>query len=444
MSRLRVASVLVAVFLASGLPRAERMGYAPEEFAARRQALAKTLERGTLLMFGATSPIPGIRFRQDNDFYYLTGNESFNGVLVMDAGSGISHLFLPKLSANEIRYEGGNWLEEPDAAKKYGFATIQPLTALHEFLARRRSTSGTEQLWTRLSERDVVDRSRLDTAIGTARRLSNPFAQQPTEDAARATALREQFPYYEMKDVSPHIDRLRLIKSAREIEILKYNGRVSAEALKRAIQATAPGKYEYELEAEATYWMVKNGFQGAAYPAIVGSGPMGNQWHYEANGRQMKAGDLVVMDYAGSLDYLTMDITRTWPVSGRFTDAQLKAYECVLEAQKAIIAAIKPGVARSVVQKIAQDIFKKHGFDSRYAYVGHYVGMSVHDVGDWNLPFEVGMVMAIEPIIDMPGLHIRIEDSVLVTPTGAEVLTSAVPKEAEDVIALLKQSVRSN
>ena len=113
------------------------------------------------------------------------------------------------------------------------------------------------------------------------------------------------------------------------------------------MQASAPGKYEYELEAEATYWMFKHGFQAAAYPAIVGSGPMGNQWHYEDNGRQMKAGELVVMDYAGSLDYLTMDITRTWPVSGRFTDAQLRAYECVLEAQKAIIAAIKPGVAEA-------------------------------------------------------------------------------------------------
>jgi Xaa-Pro aminopeptidase len=444
MTRLRLAAVVVMAMLLPAMPRAERMGYSPEEFEARRQKLAKVLQRGTLLMFGGTTPIPGARFRQDNDFYYLTGNESFNGALVMDAGSGISHLFLPKLSATEIRYEGGNWLDEPGAAEKYGFASIQPLTALHEFLARRRAVSGSEQLWTRLSERDVVDRSRLDTAIGTARRLTNPFAQHPTEDAARVTALREQFPFYEMKDVTPHIDRLRLIKTPREIEILRYNGRVSAEALKRAIQATAPGRFEYELEAEATYWMLKNGFQGAAYPAIVGSGPMGNQWHYEANSRRMQAGELVVMDYAGSLDYLTMDITRTWPVSGRFTDAQLKAYECVLEAQKAIIAAIKPGVARSVVQKIAEDIYRKHGFDPRYAYVGHYVGMSVHDVGDWNLPFEAGMVMAIEPIIDMPGLHIRVEDSVLVTPAGAEVLTSAVPKEAEEVMALLRQPARSN
>jgi Xaa-Pro aminopeptidase len=126
-------------------------------------------------------------------------------------------------------------------------------------------------------------------------------------------------------------------------------------------------------------------------------------------------------------------------VSGSFTDAQLKAYECVLEAQKAIIAAIKPGVTRATVQSIAAEIYKKHGFDPVYSYTGHYVGMSVHDVGDWDLPFETGMVMAIEPIIDVPGLHIRVEDSVLVTATGAEILSTGVPKEVEEVIALLKQ-----
>ena len=141
--------------------------------------------------------------------------------------------------------------------------------------------------------------------------------------------------------------------------------------------------------------MLKHGMQSAAYPAIVGSGPNGNQWHYEANSRQTRPGELIVMDYGGSLDYLTIDITRTWPVSGRFTAAQRKAYDATLEAQKATIAAIKPGVTRDVVRRIAEGIFTKHGFDPRYAYVGHYVGLSVHDVGDWNAPFEAGMVMAI-------------------------------------------------
>jgi Xaa-Pro aminopeptidase len=136
---------------------------------------------------------------------------------------------------------------------------------------------------------------------------------------------------------------------------------------------------------------------------------------------------------------MTIDITRTWPVAARFTDTQARAYRCVLEAQKAIIAAIRPGVTRDLVRKIAEDVYAKWGFDSRYAYVGHYVGMSVHDVGDWSLPFRTGMVMAIEPIIDNPAqqLHVRIEDTILVGENGAEVLTSAVPKEVEDLLALV-------
>jgi Xaa-Pro aminopeptidase len=417
------------------------MGYAPGEFAARRQRLADALQRGTVVMFGATTPSPGLRFRQDNDFFYLTGNESLNAALVMDAQTADAHLFLPKLSPTEIRYEGPNWLEEADAARTYGFTSIQPLAAMPEFLARRRGTPGNELLWTRLSERDFVNHGRADAAIATARRLTNPFAQHPTEDALRVTALREKFPYYTIQDVTPHLDRLRLIKTPREIEILRYNGRISAEALRRAIAATAPGRFEYELEAEATHWLLKHGLQGAAYPAIVASGPMGNRWHYEDSGRRMSAGELVVMDYAGSLDYLTVDITRTWPVSGRFTDAHRRAYQTVLEAQKAIIAAIRPGVARDVVRTLAEDIFRKNGFDPRYAYVGHYVGLSVHDVGDWSLPFEAGMAMAIEPILDIPEqqLHIRVEDTIVVTPTGAENLSAGVPKEIDDLLAIMKR-----
>ncbi len=442
----RTAIVLLLATLWVSFPNAERMGYAPGEFEARRQRLAHALERGTLLVFGATAPTPGLRFRQDHDFYYLTGNESMNAALVLDVPTAAAHLFLPKLSATEIRYEGPNWLEEPDAAGTYRFASVRPLTDLHEFLARRRGTAGADVLWVRLSERDHVNHSRLDTAIHTARRLANPFAQQPTEDAARVAALRQLFPYYRMEDVSPHLDRLRLIKTPREIAILRFNGRVSAEAIKRAIRATAPGRHEYELEAEATYWLFTHGMQAAAYPAIVASGPMGNRWHYEDNGRQMLAGDLVVMDYAGSLDYMTMDITRTWPVSGQFTPSQLAAYEAALEAQKAIIAAIRPGVARETVRTLAEDVYRRRGFDPRYAYVGHYVGMSVHDVGDWNAPFEAGMVLAIEPIIDIPEqqLHIRIEDTILVTESGAEILSIGLPKEVHELLPLVGSSVRTD
>ena len=448
-----VVLALLAVVWPSS-PTAERLGYAPEEFSARRERLAALLGQGTLVMFGATSAAPGLRFRQDNDFFYLTGNESLNAALVMDSATGEAHLFLPKLSAGEIRYEGPNWIEEPDATRTYEFASIQPLPMLQEFLTERLLAQrlltrqrgvqqsggpGADTVWTRLSERDTVNSSRSDAAVTTTRRLANPFAQHPTEDALRVAALRERFPSHGMQDVTPHLDRLRLVKTPREIEILRHNGQISAQAIRRAIAATAPGRFEYELEAEATHWMFKHGAQAAAYPAIVGSGPMGNRWHYEDNGRQMAAGDLVVMDYAGSLDYLAMDITRTWPVSGRFSDAQLEAYQTTLDAQKAIIAAIRPGVTRETVRNIAEDIFRTRGFDPRYAYVGHYVGLSVHDVGDWSLPFEAGMVMAIEPIIDIPEqqLHIRIEDTILVTPNGAEILSTGLPKEVGELLPLI-------
>jgi Xaa-Pro aminopeptidase len=438
------ASLLLTFYFLLFTSTAERFGYPPEEFTARRERLVKVLRaesiEGTVILFGASGSTPGLRFRQDHDFYYLTGSEAVNAVLVIDVRSGAAHAFMPKLSRTEVQFTGGNWLDEEDAARRHGFASIQPITALKEFLAGRNEGSS-QVLWTRLSNRDEIDQDRREVATDVRRRRANPFAQEPTEDAARSAALQAQFPTSALRDVTPHLDRLRLIKTSREIEILRYNGRISAEAMTRAIAAAAPGKYEYELEAEATGWMVKHGIQTAAYPAIVGSGPLGNQWHYQDNGRQMQAGELVVMDYAGSLDYLTVDITRTWPVSGSFTLDQRKAYDAVLDTQRAIIAAIKPDVARRAVQQIAEDTMRKHGFDPRHAYTGHYVGLSVHDVGDWNLPFAAGMVLAIEPIIDLPEqkLHVRIEDTLLVTANGVEVLSAAAPKEVGALLALQKR-----
>ncbi len=317
-----VARALIAVLAFTVWLSAERFGYAPEEFTARRAKLAAALRtqapEGTLILFGSSAATPGIRFRQDHDFYYLTGNESLNAVLVMDVATGASRVFLPRLTRTQVQYDGGNWLNESNAAAKYGLASIQPLTDLKEFM----SSLPPGPLWARLSEADVVDLGRGEVRTTITRRRSNPLAQYPTEDAARVDALKAQYPSATLRDVTPHIDRLRLIKSAREIEILRYNGRISAEAMTRAIEATGPGRFEYELEAAASGWMLKHGLQAAAYPAIVGSGPMGNQWHYQDNGRRMQNGELIVMDYGGSLDYLTIDITRTWPVSGRFSDEQ--------------------------------------------------------------------------------------------------------------------------
>jgi Xaa-Pro aminopeptidase len=428
----------------SGGLSAERLGYPPAEFAGRRQALAKALGRGTLVLFGRTEPQAGIRFRQDNDFYYLTGNEDLNAAMALDAATGAATLYLPRQTAGEIRADGKNWLTDEEAGKPWGFAAIRPLDELPIVFARL-SGSAEPLLWLRLAAGDDSDINRGEHATDLARRLVNVGGTQLSEDASRAAYFRAHFPVLQISDVTPFIDRMRTIKSAREIEVLRANGRISAEAIRRAILATRQNGYEYEIEAEATYWMYRNGVQGNSFAPIVGSGPNVNVWHYAANGRQYKDGDLVVMDYGGALDYLGVDITRTWPVSGVFTPDQLKAYECALEAQKAIIAAMTVGATRAETRDIGQAIYKKHGFPGG-ASAGHYVGMSVHDVGDGSLPFQPGMVIAVEPIVEDASkqLHVRIEDTVLITDKGPEVLTPGVPKEIADVLALVKEALKRN
>ncbi|HSK08136.1 MAG TPA: Xaa-Pro peptidase family protein [Vicinamibacterales bacterium] len=434
-----VPVLLLAAGLLSGDLRAARMGYPPAEFQARRQALAGELREGTVLLFGRTQPLAGIRFRQDNDFFYLTGNENLNAALVMDAGSGAATLFLPPQTAGEIRTLGRNWLSDPEEGKRWGFAAIRPIHDLPGVLARL-ALSPDPVVWTRLSPGDEADINRAEHATDHARRLGNIGGGHLTEEASRAAFLRAQFPTLQLRDVAPHLDRMRTIKSPREIEILRENGRISAEAIRRAILATRANGFEYEIEAEATYWMFRNGIQGNAFPAIVGSGPNVNIWHYQDNGRQYQDGDLVVMDYGGALDYLGVDITRTWPVSGRFDELQLRAYRCALEAQKAIIAAMKPGATRRETAEIGRAIYEKHGFPGG-AGAGHYVGLSVHDVGDGSQPFQPGMVFAVEPIVEDASkqLHVRIEDTVLITESGPEILTGGVPKEVDAILRLVQE-----
>jgi Xaa-Pro aminopeptidase len=434
-----LALTVIAVGLLSFNLAAERMGYPPAEFANRRAALAKAAGAGTILLFGKTEAPAGIRFRQDNDFFYFTGNEDINAALVINAATGESTLYLPHQSAGDIRALGKNWLENPEAGKAAGFPSVRSITELPTVLGRI-AGSPEPVLWLRMQPGDDADINRGERATDIAQRLSNVGGAHPGEDAFRVDYIRSRFPSLQVKDITPFIDRMRTIKSAREIEVLRHNGKISAEAFRRAILATRLNGFEYEIEAEATYWMFRNGIQGNSFPPIVGSGPNVNIWHYQNNGRQYKDGDLVVMDYGGALDYLGVDITRTWPVAGKFDDYQLKAYQCALEAEKAIIAAMKVGATRRDTQAIGRAIYQKYGFPGG-AGAGHFVGMTVHDVGDSSLPFQPGMVIAVEPIVEdaTRQLHVRIEDTVLITPEGPEILTSGVPKEIDEVLALVNQ-----
>lgn len=431
--------VLVCGLLFPVLLQAQRTGYSSEEFERRRSTLMETVRDGMVVLFGDADPQPGAHFRQDNDFFYLTGVEDLNAILLMAPRTGEAFLFLPRQTPREEMIDGPNLLNDTEAASQAGFAAVHPVSYFDEFLARRARQYGLN-FHVRLSPRDTIDNARWETRIFAGRKNRTHYNDQVSLDEYRIKKLKDRYPMCDFLDVTPHIDRMRLIKTQEEIDILRRNGRISAQAVKAAIAGTRPGVYEYEIEAEAVYVILKNGARGPAYPPIVGSGPNSCIWHYDRNDRRAEEGDLVLMDFGADLDHLCMDISRTWPASGRFSPEQRAAYEVVLEVQKACIAAYRPGVTVEQVRAHVAGIMKEKGLDPRglRGGFGHHVGLATHDVSHSG-PLQEGMVFAIEPGLYYPekGFGIRIEDTVLITSDGCEVLTREVPKEIEDIERLM-------
>jgi len=433
--------ILCSLFLISFASSfAQRTGYSRDEIIQRKKALMDQVQEGMIILFGESMPQPGAHFRQDNDFYYFSGIEDMNAILVMTPKTKESFLFLPVQTQREEISEGPNLMKDGKAKEKTGLTDILPLSYFDEFIARNARRQGLA-FYLRLSPRDFVDNARWETLIFVARKNRIHYNDQIPLDNYRLNKLKERYPAFEFKDIAPFIDSLRSIKSQEEIEILRRNGKISAEAVKQAMLETAPGVYEYELEAAAMHVILKNGAKGAAYPPIVGSGQNSCIWHYSQNSRKIEDGDLVLMDFGADLDYLCMDITRTWPASGKFTPEQREVYSIVLEVQKACIEAYRPGITEEEVRNHVAELMKKKGLDQRglRGGFGHHVGMAVHDVGPSGVPLKEGMVFAIEPALYYPEkkIGIRIEDTVLITRDGCEVLTHGVPKEIEEIERLM-------
>ena len=183
-----------------------------------------------------------------------------------------------------------------------------------------------------------------------------------------------------------------------------------------------------------------------AFIPIVASGPNTMSLHYERNNRKMEPGDVVLIDFGADYDYYTSDITRTWPVSGKFTADEEKMYACVLDASRTLIDMMRPGVTLKQMQDAAYAVYKKHGFEKEFEkdgrYIGHYIGMSVHDVSPgFDIPLQAGATFNVEPLLTLENkmIHMRLEDTVLVTATGAENLTAGVPKKLPELYELIKQ-----
>ncbi|HET7871616.1 MAG TPA: Xaa-Pro peptidase family protein, partial [Terriglobales bacterium] len=378
-------------------------------------------------------------YREDNDFYYLTGVADPGAVVLFDAKTGRAVLFEPQQAPRKKQVYGPNVLSlSKEERAKLGFPIVLPLTDLDSALSG--ALSGEVPLWLRLGFPDKADGARGEVGRDHADEYSAPYHPGLPLDRSVIEQLRSRYPQAALRDITPLLDQMRNIKTPQEIEVLRRNGKLSAEAMRDAIAHARPDMYEYQIEARARFGYMNAGAQGVAYPAIVSSGNSVNTWHYFNNRKQIPANALVVFDYGADLDHETMDITRTFNISGKFTPEQAKWYAVDLEAQKAVIAMLTTAHTYEEAAEAGLKIFRQEGIEKQwFGFPGHFVGLATHDVLRPTGPIKAGQVVTVEPIIEFPEklMHFRVEDTVLITSGAPEILSAGVPKEMKEVEVLV-------
>ncbi|HEX9894420.1 MAG TPA: aminopeptidase P family protein [Gemmatimonadales bacterium] len=409
----------------------------PERLAARREALMDRLGTGIAVLQGTSersidppdAEYPqDTDFRQDNDFFYLTGLEVPDAWLVLIAranGPDQVQLFLPARNPAQERWLGVRLGPGPESAAVAGL----PARAVRS-----------------VEERDRVLDSLLSAADSPVR--SGPLFLKHTARLAGSGWQRLVGQVARTENLIPHLAALRVIKDTDEQARLRRAIAISGAGHLAAMRVAAPGVWEYELEAAAEYEFRRLGAERLGYPSIVGAGINSTVLHYDESRAQLKAGDLIVMDMGAEFGYYSADVTRTIPATGRFTDRQRAVYDLVLAAQQAALDSIRPGVTIARLEAIARRVMRERSgslcgprtCDAYFIHgLGHYIGMDVHDVGRYDIPLAPGMVFTVEPGIYLPeeGLGVRIEDDVLVTATGYELLSGGVPRKASEIEALM-------
>jgi len=423
----------------------------------RRRLLAALGPGGLALLAAAPERVRNghthYPYRQSSDFSYLTGFPEPEAMLVLVPGrkEGEAVLFCRPRDAERELWEGGRAGTE-GAVARYGADQAFPISALDTELPKL-----------------IADRDRLHYPLARDADLDLKVMGWIQQVRAQARAgIRAPTALINL-DALLHEERL--IKDKAEIKLMRQAARVSAEAHRRVMRFCRPGCWEYELEAEFARACAAGGARHLAYPTIVGGGANACTLHYAENGQRLQDGDLVLIDAGGEFEGYAADITRTYPVNGRFTPPQRELYELVLAAQAAAIAKVVPGnrwiepheaavktLTRGLVElgllkggrKAVPKLIREEAYKPYFMHrTGHWLGMDVHDVGDYKREgdwrrFEPGMVLTVEPGLyvaldreEAPprfrGIGIRIEDDVLVTPEGREVLSHQAPKTVAEI-----------
>jgi Xaa-Pro aminopeptidase len=440
MKKIRLFSFIACLFFSeTAISQTMWKYFSPEDFEARRNKVMAQIGDGILILQAAELPEGYIKFRQDNNFYYLTGVEIPDAVLIINGKNKESVLLVPDNISKDIKTEA--WIKPGDeAAKQYRFAQVLSKTIMTDILNGVASTK--QPLYLQLSPQETAEMSR-DRCLRTRiNRADNPWDGRVSKELNFYIKMKERFPAATINDITPILDDMRWVKDKKEIAVLRECGRIGCLGINEAIKVTRPGIFEYQTVAAADFIYQDNGSMGPAYYPIAAAGDRGLIWHYNANNHLLETGTVLLIDYAPDLNYYVTDITRTWPVQGEFTGEQLKMYNCVKEAREEIIKAMKPGVTVNDLKKIGKDIYIKHGYEKNWVGgIGHFVGMAVHDVGDYTKPFVEGVVFNVEPILEdkEKKIHIRLEDTIVITATGAENLTPQSPVEPAEIYKLMKE-----
>ena len=431
-----------------------------EEFAARRSRVMQAVGDGVVVMQGAAETVAYEKFRQANQFHYLTGVEVPRAILVIDGRARTSTLYLPPRDERMERSEGPLLVPGDEAQRLTGIDRVLPRD---QFAADAAGLAGRVVYTTHRDEtRSAGTPGRV--AYHAAARKADPWDGRPSREEWFITKLREAARPAEIKDVDPIVDALRLIKSPREIALVREATRIAGEGIMEAMRSTRPGMYEYEIGALADYVFRRHNSQGVGYYALVAAGTNAAWPHYHASQAQTRDGQLLLFDYAPDYKYYTSDVTRMFPVNGKFTPEQRELYTIYLRLYQALMTSIRPGRAADILKEAVAKMEKvvagftftqpKHreaaerfveSYRTRAASgrssLGHMVGMEVHDV---TVPFEElkpGMIFTIEPALTIPDerVYIRLEDVILVTADGYENLSAFVPVEVEAIEKLMAE-----
>jgi Xaa-Pro aminopeptidase len=413
----------------------------PQTFSARRAELAKAAKTGYILLFARNDIPEATHYREDNDFYYFTGLQDPGAVLLIDVKTGDATVFEPSQAGRTAQVYGPNLLSlSPTDRAALGYSNVLPVTDLDTLLSSQFQSHPGCDVWIRKGFPDKADGARQEVGRDHAWKFAHPYHPPLPDDLAPTKLLAERYPMVQFRDITLAIDDLRNIKSPAEIAVLRRVGKISAEGNRDAIAHAKPGMYQYQIEARAYYYYYDHGAQSVAYPAIVGSGTDANTWHYFSNRHKIQPGELVVFDYAASLDHITMDITRTFNINGKFTPEQAKWYAVDLASQKATIALLTPGHTYEEAEAAGKAVFEAAGIGAQwYGFPGHFVGLATHDVKHASGPIKPGQVITVEPIIEFlkKHEHYRVEDTILITDGPPEILSADIPKEIDQVEKLV-------